>query len=136
MREAHSFPTGCAQLPSQTASMLECSGQGGQRKRRTAKTERRMMAEQTSFSALLKRYRQAAGLSQEALAAKAGLSTRAISDLERGIYHAPRYDTLHLLLDALALPEQQQALLRTAARPELVAALEETPPAPSVAAPP
>ncbi len=94
------------------------------------------MAEQTSFSSLLKRYRQAAGLSQEALAAKAGLSTRAISDLERGIYHAPRYDTLHLLLDALALPEQQQALLRAAARPELVAAPAETPPAPSVAAPP
>src|SRR5689334_12726304 len=85
------------------------------------------MPDQTSFSALLKRYRQAAALSQEALAAKAGLSTRAISDLERGIYQSPRYDTLRLLLDALALPEPQQALLRAAARPELTAAQEDAP---------
>ena len=94
------------------------------------------MAEQTSFSSLLKRYRQAAGLSQEALAAKAGLSARAISDLERGIYHAPRYDTLHLLLEALALPAPQQALLRAAARPEMAPAPVETPPAPAAVAPP
>jgi transcriptional regulator with XRE-family HTH domain len=94
------------------------------------------MPDQTSFSALLKRYRQAAGLSQEALAAKAGLSTRAVSDLERGIYHIPRYDTLRLLLEALALPEPQQALLRAAARPELTAAPEASPPAAPVAEPP
>jgi transcriptional regulator with XRE-family HTH domain len=63
------------------------------------------MTEQTSFRRLLKHYRQAAGLSQEALAARAGLSARAISDLERGIYQRPRFDTLQLLLGALALPE-------------------------------
>jgi transcriptional regulator with XRE-family HTH domain len=34
-----------------------------------------------AFGAPLKRYRQAAGLTQEALASRAGLSTRAISDL-------------------------------------------------------
>jgi transcriptional regulator with XRE-family HTH domain len=39
------------------------------------------------FGTLLKRYRQAAGLSQEALAARADLSARAISDLERGTHH-------------------------------------------------
>jgi predicted ATPase/transcriptional regulator with XRE-family HTH domain len=88
------------------------------------------MADPTSFGALLKRYRQAAGLSQEALAAQSGLSTRAISDLERGIYHAPRYDTLRLLLEALDLPAQQQALLRAAARPEAnPVAAESLPPA-------
>jgi transcriptional regulator with XRE-family HTH domain len=76
------------------------------------------MTDQTSFRILLKRYRQAAGLSQEALAARAGLSARTISDLERGLYQRPRFDTLQLLLCALALPEPQQALLRAAAEPE------------------
>lgn len=87
------------------------------------------MAAHTSFSVLLKRYRLAAGLSQEALAGRAGLSARTVSDLERGIYHRPRYDTLQLLVDALALPEPQQALLRAAARPELTVAPEDTAPA-------
>jgi transcriptional regulator with XRE-family HTH domain len=78
----------------------------------------------SSFGALLKRYRQAAGLSQEALAARADLSARAISDLERGINRSPRSDTLQLLMGALSLPEQQQALLRAAAQPARVSALE------------
>ena len=43
------------------------------------------MQEQSSFGALLKHYRLAAGLSQEALAARASLSARTISDLERGV---------------------------------------------------
>jgi predicted ATPase/transcriptional regulator with XRE-family HTH domain len=80
------------------------------------------MIEKTSFSTLLKHYRQAAGLSQEALAARAGLSTRAISDLERGINRTPRYDTLELLSSALSLSSQQQALLQAAARPAAAAA--------------
>jgi predicted ATPase/transcriptional regulator with XRE-family HTH domain len=90
------------------------------------------MTEQTSFRRLLKHYRQAAGLSQEALAARAGLSARAISDLERGIYQRPRFDTLQLLLGALALPEPQQALLRAAAEPEQATGVPEAaPPAPT-----
>jgi len=76
------------------------------------------MTEDTSFGTLLKRYRQAAGFSQEALAARAELSARTISDLERGLNRAPRYDTLELLMSALSLSEQQQALLRAAAHPE------------------
>ena len=59
------------------------------------------MREPTHFASLLKRYRQAAGLSQEALAARAQLSARAISDLERGINRAPRHDTLELLRHSL-----------------------------------
>ncbi|MFL5656177.1 MAG: helix-turn-helix domain-containing protein, partial [Ktedonobacteraceae bacterium] len=51
------------------------------------------MKEQSSFGALLKRYRLAAGLSQEALAARASLSARTISDLERGIHGTPHTDT-------------------------------------------
>src|SRR5690242_9749654 len=80
------------------------------------------MTEQASFGTLLKHYRQAAGLSQEALAARAGLSARAISDLERGINRTPRYDTLELLSSALSLSPQQHALLQAAARPEVAAA--------------
>ncbi len=86
------------------------------------------MTEKASFGTLLKHYRQVAGLSQEALAARAGLSARAISDLERGVYRTPRYDTLELLSSALSLSSQQHALLQAAARPEL-AAPEGAPPA-------
>src|SRR2546421_6477343 len=81
------------------------------------------MTEKTSFSTLLKHYRQAAGLSQEALAGRAGLSARAISDLERGINRTPRYDTLELLSSALSLSSQQHALLQAAARPDVAAAI-------------
>ncbi|TMC28406.1 MAG: XRE family transcriptional regulator [Chloroflexi bacterium] len=89
------------------------------------------MTEKTSFRTLLKHYRQAAGLSQEALAARAGLSARAISDLERGINRTPRYDTLELLSSALSLSSQQQALLQAAARPEIAAAVDAPPGPPS-----
>ena len=77
------------------------------------------MKELSSFGALLKRYRLEAGLSQEALAARAELSTRAISDLERGVKRTPHFDTLKLLTGALSLSEQQRALLLASARPEL-----------------
>ena len=85
------------------------------------------MQEKASFGALLKRYRLAAGLSQEALAARASLSTRAISDLERGINRTPRYDTLELLVNALSLSPQQRDVLRAAAHPEMAPAPEEIP---------
>jgi DNA-binding XRE family transcriptional regulator len=49
-----------------------------------------MAAEQAvAFGELLKRYRLAVGLSQERLAERAGLSERAVSDLERGLRRAP-----------------------------------------------
>jgi predicted ATPase/transcriptional regulator with XRE-family HTH domain/tetratricopeptide (TPR) repeat protein len=86
------------------------------------------MQEKASFGALLKRYRLAAGLSQEALAARASLSTRAISDLERGINRTPRYDTLELLVTALTLSEQQRDVLRAAAYPAMTPASLVPPP--------
>ena len=55
------------------------------------------------FGELLRRLRVAAGLTQEALAERAGLSARGLSDLERGVRAAPRQDTLDLLVAALAL---------------------------------
>jgi predicted ATPase/DNA-binding XRE family transcriptional regulator len=76
------------------------------------------MIERTSFGVLLKHHRSTAGLSQEALAARAGLSARAISDLERGVNRIPRFATLELLASALMLSSQQQALLRAAACPD------------------
>src|SRR6266700_4986865 len=75
--------------------------------------------EPTTFGALLKRYRMAAGLTQEALAERASLSTRAVSDLERGLSRAPRYDTLDLLTRAMNLEAEPQAALFAAARPAL-----------------
>ncbi len=77
------------------------------------------MKEHSSFGALLKRYRLAAGLSQEALAARASLSARTISDLERGVHGTPRTDTLELLTGALSLSAQQRTLLLASARPEI-----------------
>ena len=48
----------------------------------------------TSFGLLLRRYRTAAGLTQEELAEQAGLSARGISDLERGERERPHRDTV------------------------------------------
>jgi transcriptional regulator with XRE-family HTH domain len=59
------------------------------------------MSEQTCFGPLLRRYRTAAGLTQEALAARAQISARTIADLERGINRIPRHDTFELLMSAL-----------------------------------
>jgi predicted ATPase len=57
----------------------------------------------------------AAGLSQEALAERASISTRAISDLERGINRTPRSDTLEALLQVLALSvERREAFIASA----------------------
>ena len=68
------------------------------------------------FGALLKRKRLARGLTQEVLAERAGLSTRAISDLERGVNSAPRRETMRLLADALQLSDDERAYLEASAR--------------------
>jgi len=85
------------------------------------------MQEKTSFGAMLKRFRLAAGLSQESLAERASLSTRAISDLERGINRTPRHDTFELLINALSLSVQQRDALRDAAHPAMAPGPEERP---------
>ena len=54
-----------------------------------------------TFGALLRRQRLAAGLTQEALAERAGLSAKAVSDLERDPARTPRLGTVTLLADAL-----------------------------------
>jgi predicted ATPase/transcriptional regulator with XRE-family HTH domain/Tfp pilus assembly protein PilF len=69
-----------------------------------------------AFGALVRRYRQAAALSQSALAERAGLSTDAISVIERGRRGAPRPETVALLAAALGLDEQKRAAFAAAAR--------------------
>ncbi len=83
------------------------------------------MAEQSALGIVLKRYRAAAGLSQEGLAERAGVSTRAISDLERGLHRTPHPDTLNRLAAALALSADQRAALLAAAHPDAHAPIGE-----------
>src|SRR5947209_15924766 len=63
------------------------------------------------FAALLHRYRVGAGLSQEELAERAGLSRRGISDLERGQRRSPHPATARRLAEALNLGLAERAIL-------------------------
>ncbi len=72
--------------------------------------------ESAPFGALLVRFRAAAGLTQEELAARAGLSPAAITALESGKRRTPRFTTVELLATALALNEQHRQELVSAAR--------------------
>jgi len=67
------------------------------------------------FGDLLRSYRRAAGLTQEALAERATVSARAVADLERGVNRAPRKDTLRLLMAALGLSARDRARFEAAA---------------------
>ncbi len=69
----------------------------------------------SDFGALLRRYRLAAGLSQEALAERARMSTQGISALERGYRRTPQRETLALLAGALALNDEQRGEFETTA---------------------
>jgi tetratricopeptide (TPR) repeat protein/transcriptional regulator with XRE-family HTH domain len=69
-----------------------------------------------SFGQLLRQLRTRAGLTQEELAQAATLSTRSVSDLERGINLTARKDTARLLADALNLEGPARAAFETAAR--------------------
>jgi predicted ATPase/Tfp pilus assembly protein PilF/DNA-binding XRE family transcriptional regulator len=61
-----------------------------------------------SFGEHLRRYRRSAGLSQELLAERAQLSVYTISNLERGVPHRPRKDTVQLLAHALGLSGDEE----------------------------
>src|SRR5580700_2409567 len=73
-------------------------------------------ASRSSFGALLREFRLAAGLSQDALAERAAMSADGISALERGVNKAPQRETLALLLEALQLQAQQRQAIEAAAR--------------------
>ena len=65
----------------------------------------------TSFGVRLRGLRTAAGLSQEELAERAGLTVRGISDLERGARNHPYPHTVRSLADALELSEEERSAL-------------------------
>jgi len=75
-----------------------------------------------SFGALLRQLRGEAKLTQEELAEAAGLSSRSVSDLERGITRAAHKDTAALLADALGLAGPTGELFVAAARGKAPAA--------------
>jgi predicted ATPase/DNA-binding XRE family transcriptional regulator len=67
--------------------------------------------EDAPFGARLRRLREAAGLTQEDLASRAGLSAKGISDLERGARRRPHPHTVRALANALELSEAERASL-------------------------
>jgi predicted ATPase/DNA-binding XRE family transcriptional regulator len=74
-----------------------------------------MISERPAFGTLLREFRLAAGLSQEALAELATISADGISALERGTSRTPQRETLELLVNALQLDEQQRRAMESAA---------------------
>jgi tetratricopeptide (TPR) repeat protein/transcriptional regulator with XRE-family HTH domain len=68
------------------------------------------------FAGLLRELRVKAQLTQEELAEAARLSTRTVSDLERGVNRKAHKDTARLLADALGLIGQVRAQFEGAAR--------------------
>jgi len=73
------------------------------------------LTESSDFATVLKRLRMAGGLSQEALAERAAISTQAISALETGLRKAPYPKTVALLADALGLDNARRSQLADAA---------------------
>jgi transcriptional regulator with XRE-family HTH domain len=69
-----------------------------------------------SFGGLLRQLRDEANLTQQELAEAAGLSSRAVSDLERGINRTARKDTALLLAAALGMTGSAAGLFAAAAR--------------------
>jgi non-specific serine/threonine protein kinase len=84
------------------------------------------------FGDRLKDYRLAAGLTQEALAERAGVSSRSIQALERGD-NRPQQETARRLAEALALNEQQRAHLLRAVTPVPRRRAAEAPAEPAMA---
>jgi len=77
-----------------------------------------------TFDGLLRRLRIEAGLTQAELAERAKLSSRTVSDLERGVALRPRNATVQLLADALGLAGPARDSFEAAARRLPSAALD------------
>ena len=75
-----------------------------------------LVSGRSTFGDLLRSHRFAAGLTQEALAERAGLSRRGISDLERGARTHPHRETVTMLAAALGLDGRERAAFMQRAR--------------------
>lgn len=71
------------------------------------------------FAHTIRTLRLRAGLSQEELAEHAGISARAISDMERGLRKNPRPETLRMLADGLQLDEAERLRFFAVVHPEI-----------------
>jgi predicted ATPase/transcriptional regulator with XRE-family HTH domain len=82
-----------------------------------------------TFGARLRRLRESAGLTQEELASRAGLTPNGVSALERGLRKRPYPHTVRSLSDALGLAGEERAVLLAAVpeRGKTAAKAEETP---------
>ena len=79
------------------------------------------------FGALLRERRTRLGLTQAALSERSGVATVTISDLERGVWRAPRADTALLLADALELsPDERVDFFRVIAQERPRGAFRDT----------
>jgi DNA-binding XRE family transcriptional regulator len=67
-----------------------------------------------SFGARLRGLRKDAGLTQQELAQRAGLSLNAVNALERGVRRHPYPHTVRSLADALGLSEEERSSLLAA----------------------
>jgi predicted ATPase/DNA-binding XRE family transcriptional regulator len=72
--------------------------------------------EDTALGGLLRRLRDAAGLTQEELAERAGVSARTISDVERGLREGVYRETAERIATALGLAADQRVRFEAAAR--------------------
>ena len=89
-----------------------------------------------SFGARLRRLREAASLTQEDLASRAGLSRNAVSALERGERRRPYPHTVRALADALDLSADERAALVAAVPGRNDETPAGRPPLPEPAVPP
>ncbi|WP_443041658.1 helix-turn-helix domain-containing protein [Streptomyces sp. B21-083] len=74
-----------------------------------------MVRASEKFGVLLRELRGRIGLTQKELADLAGLSVRAVRDLESGRVSRPRKETVRLLADALRLRDGRRAVFLTTA---------------------
>jgi transcriptional regulator with XRE-family HTH domain len=90
-----------------------------------------------AFGAQLRQLREAAGLTQEQLAERSGLTAKAISALERGERQRPYPHTVQALASALGLDDKDlAALLATVPKRGSAAATTHVPAVPSALVPP
>ena len=78
------------------------------------------------FGTELRARRRSAGLSQEELAERSGLSARTVGNLERGRVRSPYRDTLYRLADALDLSDAARAVFLASAGRRLGAAGDDS----------